>query len=358
MTVLVEVGPNTVRGHRDPPSEWVAVAIDCVDDDLALLDDRLVAVTDLWRDVLKVAIGDQPGQDVAFVLPSWWPDTRAVAVTAALDRQVATHTRLELLTVGTDATVIEVADELVLIAHGADEPAVLDRHALDLIGHLGGVPEVLVDLPAGVTPLPREVLTDLSGAGIRIGYAGHPQLPSGSPERAVRRGPPRRRVAAGLGVVTAVGLGWALQPNPAPTDEDAVWLIESGVGMQVPAHWTVERVTAGPGSARVQVSDPAAPAALHLTQSRLTTPDGPAATLQSALDAEAPGVFVDFRPNGRVGDRAAVTYREVRADSHTRWAVVTDDTTAIAIGCQSAPADAAALQHICTRAVESARVFD
>lgn len=357
MTVLVEIGPKAVRGPGNPPAEWVRVAIDCVDDDLALLDDRLVAVTDLWRDVLLAAIGDLPGEDVVCVLPSWWPATRAVAVTHALERRIATHTRLELLAAGTDATVIEVADDLVLVAHRADEPAVLDRHALDLVGHLGGVPEVLVDLPAGVTPLPREVLSELTEAGIRVGYAGRPRVPSRPPDRADRRGPRRRRVAAGLGVVAAVGAGWALQPGAAPTDE-AVWLIESGVGIQVPAHWTVERVTAGPGSARVQVSDPATPAALHLTQSRLTSPEGPAATLQSALADEAPGVFVDFRPNGRVGRRAAVTYREVRAHSDTRWAVVTDDITNIAVGCQSAPAEAAALDQICTRAVESARVFD
>ncbi|MGE2730006.1 type VII secretion-associated protein [Mycolicibacterium vaccae] len=359
MTVLVEVGPRTVRGPRNPPAEWVAVAIDGIDDDLALLGDRPVAVADLWCDVLAVAAGDHPG-GVAVVVPTWWPASRIATVRAATDGEV--YTRAELLTEESDAVVVEVADELVLLVSATTDQVVLDRRAMELTSHLGGARDVLIDVPAAVPPLSGDELAELRASGIRVTHAGRQRLSHALPApEQVRAGPRGRRTAATVGVLAAVGAGWALQAAASPSGDGAEWLVEGRVGLQVPAGWTVERVTTGPGSARVQVSDPAGGAAVHLTQSRLTAATSLpelAASLRTAIDDENPAVFVDFDPEGRVGERPAVTYREVRTHSHTRWAVWADGTTSIAVGCQTAPDDVAVLQQICARAVESARVVD
>lgn len=364
-TVVIEAGPNTVRGPGNPPDEWVTVAIECIDDDVGLLDDHPVSIADLWHDLLAAVIGEHSG-DVMLVLPTWWSETRVAAVTEALHRcraDAAVYTRGGLLTEDTDAAVIEVADDFVLVMSGTAEPVVLDRRTMDLTAHLGGVAEVLIDVPAAVRPLPSCVSDDLRHAGVRINHAGRQRflrsVPAREPDRVVPRG---RRAAVVVGVLAAAaGVGWAAHPAAGPTDDGSVWIVEGQVGFRVPAQWAVERVTAGPGSARVQVSEPAGTAAVHLTQSRLTAPTSTAqlaASLRAAIDDETPGVFVDFDPDGRVGRRPAVTYREVRDHTHTRWAVVTDGATSIAVGCQSAPADADALHQICAHAVESARVVD
>lgn len=65
-------------------------------------------------------------------------------------------------------------------------------------------------------------------------------------------------------------------------------------------------------------------------------------------------MFVDFRPDGRVGDRAAVTYREMRDGSQTQWAVVGDGDVRIAVGCQGTPGHADVIAAACARAVRSA----
>ncbi len=159
--------------------------------------------------------------------------------------------------------------------------------------------------------------------------------------RAGRRRPGRRTAAVLVGCaasVAAAGGGWAAQAlsgNDTATSS-SVLLVEGRVAMQVPAHWTVQRITAGPGSARVQVSDPGG-GALHLTQSVTDQPatlQQTAESLRIAMQSAPPGVFVDFTPNGAAAGRAAVTYRELRPGSRTDWAVVVDGDVRIAIGCQ------------------------
>ncbi|MGE2832421.1 type VII secretion-associated protein [Mycobacterium sp. SMC-4] len=367
-TIVVEVGPKTVRGQGDPPDHWVDAAIDCLDDDIALIDEHPVAVADVWCDVLDAAIGDHPdpSDQIILVLPTWWSATRVATVTQALHRcraDAVVHTRGALLTEDADASVVEVADDFVLLMSGTAEPIVLDRRAMDLTAYLGGVTEVLIDMPTGVVPLPPEVSTDLRAAGVRTTFVGRQRFwrtaTDPEPVCAPRQ---RRRVATAIGVLAAsAAAGWAVHTSAVPVDDGSAWVVEGSVGFRVPAQWTVERVTVGPGSARLQVSDPGGTAALHLTQSQLTAPTsraGLAASLRAAIAVETPGVFVDFEPEGRVGRRPAVTYREIRTHSHTAWAVITDGATSIAVGCQSAPTESAVLHQICVRAVESARVVD
>ena len=126
-------------------------------------------------------------------------------------------------------------------------------------------------------------------------------------------------------------------------------LVEGRVGVMVPAQWIVQRVTTGPGSARLQVVSPADDdIAVHVTQSSLPahwSHAQVAASLGSALEEEPDGVFVEFNPSDRRADQPAVTYREIRADHHIAWVVLTDGTLRIAIGCQSAPGREAAVRR-------------
>ncbi|MBO0866204.1 MAG: type VII secretion-associated protein, partial [Mycobacterium sp.] len=147
---------------------------------------------------------------------------------------------------------------------------------------------------------------------------------------------------------------------PAADGMPTTFLVEGRVAVEVPAYWPTQRVIAGPGSARVQVASPSDPeVALHITQSPVAdqTLAGAAESLKRAIDAEPPGVFVDFNPSGSSAGRPAVTYREVRAGHDIRWAVVVDRAVRIGIGCQSRPDDDDAVREACELAVRSARAL-
>src|SRR5690606_38466236 len=73
--VIVEVGPGTVRGPNDVREEWVSTAIECVDDEIALIDERPVLVGEVWREVLGSAVGGF-AEKVVLVCPTWWPSAR------------------------------------------------------------------------------------------------------------------------------------------------------------------------------------------------------------------------------------------------------------------------------------------
>ncbi len=73
--VVIEVGPGTIRGVNEVRPEWVSAALDCVDDEVALLDDRPVSVCDVWHDVMSATAGS--GADtVVLVCPAWWSAAR------------------------------------------------------------------------------------------------------------------------------------------------------------------------------------------------------------------------------------------------------------------------------------------
>ena len=146
------------------------------------------------------------------------------------------------------------------------------------------------------------------------------------------------------------------QVETAPT----TFLVEGRVALTVPANWPTQRVVAGPGSARVQVTSPSDPeVALHVTQSPVAgeTLGGTAERLKQAIDAEPAGVFVDFNPSGISAGRPAVTYREVRAGHHVRWTVLLDGAVRISVGCQSRPGDEDAVRDACEQAVRSAHAI-
>ncbi len=129
------------------------------------------------------------------------------------------------------------------------------------------------------------------------------------------------------------------------------------MALTVPANWPTQRVLAGPGSARVQITSPSDPeVALHVTQTPVAgeTLGNAAERLKRAIDAEPAGVFVDFNPTGSSAGRPAVTYREVRAAHQVRWSVLVDGTVRISVGCQSRPGGDDAVRQVCEQAVRTA----
>ena len=167
-------------------------------------------------------------------------------------------------------------------------------------------------------------------------------------------------------IVTVLGafgaLAGAARRGPPPDGGvPTTFLVEGRVVLEVPAGWPTQRVVAGPGSARVQVTSPSDPEmALHVTQSRIAIEalSATAEFLKQAIDAEPTGVFVDFDPAGHSAGRPAVTYREVRSGHDIRWTVWVDKAVRISIGCQSRPGHDEAVDRECEVAVRSARALD
>jgi type VII secretion-associated protein (TIGR03931 family) len=375
--VVVEIGPQTIRGPNSAPQEWISVAIGCIDDQIAVLGERLVEVARLWSDILEVIAGEH-AEALVLVFPTWWSSARVELVTAAAHNvaaEVVVLQRASVLGADSDATVIELSEEFVVTAPPGSEVTVLPRGEHDVAAPLGAAGAILVDVPADVSPLGPRLTAQLRAAGIPVAHSDRHRLlcavTAALPDRAVgdrtrdRPRPSRRTVAILAGAVlsaAAVGGGWAAQAlsGHPPGDTSTALLVEGRVAVRVPAHWVVERITSGPGSARLRVSAPTADAtALHITQSvgaTSTTIAEAAEPLRRALEFEAPGVFTDFDPAGSIGGRPAVTYRESRAGSETIWAVVVDGAIRIAIGCQSPPAHRDPIDDACVRAVQSAHV--
>lgn len=368
--VVVEVGPHTVRGPNDAPRDWISVAVECVDDQIALLDDQLVEVRRLWSDVLDTVAGGQT-ETLVLVFPTCWSQTR-IELVAGAARDVATDVvelqRASVLGSDGESTVVELSEDFVVIVPPGSGVTVLPRGERDVTAHLGAAPWVLVDVPAGVPPLAPAVTAQLRAAGVAVVHSDRGRLlravSTALPEPDVAEVPSRRRalaVLAGAAVsAAAIGGGWAAQALSDPPQAEAATtlLVEGGVSVRVPAHWAVERITSGPGSARVRVTAPTDHStALHLTQSTGATPTTiaeVAESLRRAFESEPAGVFTEFDAAGSVGGRPAVTYREMRAGSETSWAVVIDGETRIAIGCQSPPARRDVIHDTCLRAVASA----
>ena len=241
---------------------------------------------------------------------------------------------------------------------------------------------VLIDAPGTVTGAPalmRAVTGALRGGGLTVveiddarlvGLARaaqpareEPAAPAGpsspEPRPRARRLARLTAVSVVLAIPTMAALGRHGTPTPqisAPIAPTA-FLLEGRMALTVPANWPTQRVLAGPGSARVQITSPSDPeVALHITQTPVAGEmlADTAERLKRAIDVEPAGVFVDFNPAGSSAGRPAVTYREVRAGHQVRWSVVLDGGLRISVGCQSRPGGDDAVREVCERAVRSA----
>ena len=367
--VVLEVGPAVIRrwGAGVGPSS-AATALDGIDDPLVLLDERPVRVDDLLRSLFAQTLGERCSR-VLLVHPSSWPATRVARVVRAAagsaDRVVPVS-RSELT--GPDAVAVEIDTHVVMVRAGDSVTAL--RHddvaaiAATAARYAGEDREIVLDLPP---ELPGAALT---AAAIRAALARR-GLVAGDAEIGIRtagihatagRGAIRLRPgligAAALCVLVVLGLV-AMRPHrpvaPAPVVITST-VVEGRMAVVVPDGWTVERLTRGPGSRRVQVSSPTNPDdALHITQSY-----APGTTLADAGEvlgrvAAAQSAFADFRPRDEVAGRPAVTYREKRPPRVVRWVVLLDGSTRISIGCQSRTGAEDGIRAACDLAIRSAR---
>lgn len=367
---VVEVGPQTIRGPDSVPPEWSSAAIESVDDRIALVGGRAVEVDRLWRDVLKAAVGG-PARKLVLIFPTWWSASRIDLIVDAARSCAAESVvlrRASVLGIEGDATVVELSEEFVVIAAPRAEIVVLPRGSHDVAEFLGLASDVVIDVPAEVSvlaPLPATaalVFTDRQHLmrSVSIWLAAR-RLAKPTRDRQRSGRCAAAALAGTLLAVAAGGVGWVAQDLPArpATDASTVLLVEGRVTVRVPAEWRVERITSGPGSARVRVSPMGGSTALHITQSAGAAPATlaeVAETLRRAIESERRGVFVDLNPADTVGGRSAVTYRELRADSETRWAVVVDGVIRIAVGCQGPAGRSETISEVCLRAVVSAHV--
>jgi type VII secretion-associated protein (TIGR03931 family) len=400
---VVEVGPNAIRqlcggGEEVADDEMVRVAFDSIDDPVALVDLRPVPVDSLWQMVLGSVYCGSP-QRATVVHPSWWAPARIDVVSAAaqvLAGEVVMRPRSWLLTQASPVesqhptVVVEIADCFVVITGAAviaetrraEPKCVVEavvRSILEMTSDTTAV--VVIDAPStvgGAGALGAMIAEGLHASGsistVQVDdalfkrYAAEIFQRKDSPcesrsTEGAGRGY-RRHWGLALVVVLIIGvlgaLGWARRGAPERSDVPTTFLVEGRVALEVPAQWTTQRIVAGPGSARMQVTSPSDPEmALHVTQSRIpiATLSTTAESLKHAIDAEPTGVFVDFNPAGNSAGRAAVTYREVRPGHDIQWTVLVDKTVRISIGCQSRRGHNDAMRQVCELAVRSARAL-
>jgi type VII secretion-associated protein (TIGR03931 family) len=266
-----------------------------------------------------------------------------------------------------DVVVVTVADTIVAVVPRQESAADAEAVAAAVAALAG----VLVDAPSsvpGAGALASLIASRMRTIGVPVRVADDGWVlraaavhQSPQPDTAVRVRD-RKPLAVLFGTLSTVVLcgGFAVMYDEEPQSEGMpmTLLVEGRVGVMVPTAWTAQRITSGPGSARVQVVSPTdADIALQITQSVAPLPSSLANTADSlhAAFAEAPdGAFVDFNPSARRADRDAVTYREVRSERHVAWTVLVDGATRIAIGCQSAPGREHLVQQACEGAIRSA----
>ena len=374
---VVEIGPAAVRRIAPSPAEadagMTAAALAGIDDPVVLLEERPVDTSGLWRRVIGSVLQPPPVR-LTVVVPSWWSRPRVSRVmdaagAAGADVVAVPRSRVFAGSAAEDVVVIEIADDVIAVTAG-DSTALLPRSCdpARVSSAAPDGPRVVIDAPAGVTGVDEaatRILAALLSGGraaeiVPIGAAVAATQPVSTPE-VTRRSRFRPAVVAGAAVaVVMCAVGVATEhPQPAGGPSDATTeLVEGRITVRVPAHWNVTRVTAGPGSRRVQVTAGGDHyAALHITQSYVPGESlgATAELLQRELDRQPPGVFTDFRARDQRAGRAVVSYREVRGAREIGWVVLVDGATRIAIGCQGAAGSSDTVDEACDGAVRSAR---
>lgn len=384
--IVVEVGPATVRGPNHVDAEWVSAGIDGIDDELTLIDECPVAVADVWQAIMQDVVGGC-AETIVLVCSTWWALSRVdrvreAACTVANDCVVLQ--RAQVLRVGLAdrlTTVVEIAPDFVVVSPpGGDMQVVARADTEAIVATIPMSMAVLLDGPEGVegaSPLVGAIADRLRANGVAATIAdrdwvrrGVDALLSRDDGRGAQTRPVGyrgRRATAVLGgtLLSAAALcgGFAARQDVPrlAANMPMTLLVERRVGVMVPAQWVVQRVTSGPGSARVQVASPTdADIAVHVTQSSLPphrSHEQVAESLRTALRDEPDGVFVDFNPADRRAGKPAVTYREVRTDHHITWVVFVDESLRIAIGCQSAPGQEETVREVCDQAIRSAHAL-
>jgi len=382
---VVVVGPAAVSGPGVVEATLVSVAFEAIDDRLAVHADRVVAVRQLWSELVHAALAGER-RSAVLVVPSWWPRSRVELVEDAMLESCAhvSVLRRGRVPCSEESDVVELGPDCVVVHAATGERFVLPRAgrpepvADAVLATLPAGTSVVIDVPDGVpeaTALAVELtrrlrkrgaaVTSLDDDGVRREVLASrrnllgPPVSAAAPRRARARKPRVAMLAGTLAVIAALA-GATLNPGgDALGRDDVTWVVEGRVAAELPADWPVERVASGPGSARVQVLSPNDPhVAIHVTQARVRveeTLQQTAEALKSALDEQPRGLFADFNPDDRSAGRAAVTYRELRVAVGVDWVVTLDRGVRIAIGCQHA-VDQPDPDPACGRAVRTAHV--
>lgn len=410
---MIEAGPGRLRRLCCGTDTVVAVdasevldaALGAIDDRVALLGRRPSTVESLWRAALRSldCAADDPADGAVIIHPSWWSPPRVGVVAEAakgLPGDVLLRPRSWLLRQASRAdpeatVVVEIADRLVAIV-GAEvigiartgEPQSVADEAASAVSEMcsGTTGVVVIDAAAAVADasalaalIARALRNDgqstleidatrlsklAASAQSTLSARSEPPRSGPSTDGLRSRTPLLRGIAVAAVVLAApvpIVAAVARHGVPAATTAATTFLVEGRVALTVPANWVVQRVVAGPGSARLQVTSPADPeVALHVTQSPVPPEETLPVTaerLLRAIDSEPDGVFVDFNPSGVSAGRPAVTYREVRSSHQVRWAVLLDGPVRISVGCQSRPGADDAVRDACEQAVRSARAI-
>jgi type VII secretion-associated protein (TIGR03931 family) len=377
---IVEVGPATVRGPCDADQDVMSTALRCIDDEIALLDGQPVAVASIWRAVFRSVLSDCAGTAV-LVCPTWWSSARVELVREAASSVVTEVDVLQRAKVVGDGepgmpTVVEIAPDFVVVWRTGGVVAAEPRLggcadiARAVADRIGDATDVLVDAPVGVdgaVALASAVcqccradglaVTAVHKDRVLVGVRDEP-MPWVREASFARR---RRPAVAGLAALVVSGCLFCIgvaSPDGSPTTAlPMTLLVEGHVAVKVPAPWVVRRITAGPGSARVEVAAPDDAAAVLITQSQVRSGEQlaeTAVTLRRALDDQRAGVFSRFNPDDRRADRPAATYREDRDGRGIDWTVFVDDSVRIAIGCQSTIGREQVTREVCDEAIRSA----
>jgi type VII secretion-associated protein (TIGR03931 family) len=384
---VVEVGPGTIRGPCDVDPEMVSTALGCIDDEIALFDERPVAVASIWRAVFRSVLADRDGAAV-LVCPTWWSSARIELVRDAASSVATEVVVLQRAQVLTDSeagmpTVIEIAPEFVVVWRSGGvvrcEPRLggPEDVAQAVAVGVGATSMVLVDAPvdvAGALALADVISMRLRTGGLVVAIVDQDRVLAGvrdapmpwAPEFGwARRG--GQKAAVLVAVAVSVGLicvGIASETDfrgSRTTPIPMTLLVEGRVAVKVPAQWAVRRVTTGPGSARVQVTAPDDATAVLVTQSAVRKGERlaeTAGTLRRALDDQEAGIFSQFNPDDRRADRPAATYREDRGDRRIDWTVFVDGSIRIAVGCQIARGGEQAPRYVCDEAIRSAHAVN
>lgn len=377
MTVVV-VGPATIVGPGNVDAELVSAALECVDEQLGLLDAAVLPAERIWRDAMAAAIGT--ARTVTVVCPAWWSASRVQRVRSAADANgvcVVVRRRIDAIRIASgepDCTVVEVGEDLVTVSRPGTASSVVrrtDSAATDtVVARAAMDSHVVVDAPIGVpgaAPLAVEIQARLQDHGVTTQVLRCDDLLDdadvGSAPAVAHS--TRGRIAIAAAAVVAVAgtaaLGLSSRDGPAAVvpaaDPDLTWLVEGRVAVQIPARWLVERALSGAGSARVQIVSPDDRGQIiHLTQSVVPpgqTPDTAARSLREAAAKLPGGVIVDFEDAGVSAGRPGVRYREVRGGRTVEWSVLLDGPVRIAVGCQGD-----AVRAPCDTAIRSARRTD
>jgi type VII secretion-associated protein (TIGR03931 family) len=226
-----------------------------------------------------------------------------------------------------------------------------------VLAALPATPSVVIDAPLGVSgaaALADELARRLRRRNVEVSLVDddgvrcaaesvRQTLPAAKQRPRTLLDKKRGAVAAGaLAVIAALVAAAAGSGAGAAGRDESTWVVEGRVAVQVPARWTAERVVAGPGSARVQVTSPTdSRIAIHVTQTRVPnyeTMQNTAEALQGALAGQPAGLFTNFNASDHEAGRPAVTYTEIRSAVTVDWVVLVDGGLRIAIGCQFPPA--------------------